>query len=298
MTKLACIIRPSVPPSRMIPLARAAEAAGMEEIWLWEDVFQTGGVSSAGAVLSATDHLRVGIGVMPAPLRNVAVTAMEVATLAEMFPGRVISAIGHGVQSWMTQAGAKVDSPLTLMREYVTALRALLAGERVTTSGRYVTLNDVALYWPPTQAVQVPVAATGPKSLRLAGEVGDGVVLEASVGLPGLPAVLERVAEGRAAAGADAAATFPVIQYLSAATGAGAAARLRAEVTGWGKDVADDAALATYALWGDAQEIADGVRRFGEAGATTVVVQPTEEDPDLERLIAVLGEAQALLNKD
>jgi alkanesulfonate monooxygenase SsuD/methylene tetrahydromethanopterin reductase-like flavin-dependent oxidoreductase (luciferase family) len=298
MTTLACIIRPSVPPSRIISLARAVEAAGIEEIWLWEDCFQTGGISSASAILSATDRVRVGIGVMPTPLRNVALTAMEVATVDGMFPGRLLPGIGHGVQSWMAQVGAKAASPLTLMREYSTALRALLAGERVTTSGRYVSLDDVALDWPPAQPVRVPVAATGPRSLRLAGEVGDGVVLEGSVGLPGLPAALERIAEGRATAGADVAAPFPVIQNVSAATGPDAVARLRAELTAWGTDVSDDASLAAYTLWGDAQAIADGVRRFGEAGATTVALQPTEDDPDLERFAGVLGEAQALLSKD
>ncbi|WP_275002063.1 LLM class flavin-dependent oxidoreductase [Promicromonospora iranensis] len=298
MTTLACIIRPSTPPSRIIPLARAVEAAGIEEIWLWEDCFQTGGISAAGAILSATDHVRVGIGVMPTPLRNVALTAMEVATVDGMFPGRLVPGIGHGVQSWMAQVGGKAASPLTLMREYATALRALLAGERVTTSGRYVSLDDVALDWPPAAPVRVPVAATGPKSLRLAGEVGDGVVLEGSVGLTGLPAVLERIAEGRAAAGHDPSAPFPVIQNVSAATGPDAVARLRAELTAWGQDVADDAGLATYALWGDAQAIAEGVQRYGEAGAHTVALQPTEDDPDLERFIEVVGAAQDLLRKD
>jgi alkanesulfonate monooxygenase SsuD/methylene tetrahydromethanopterin reductase-like flavin-dependent oxidoreductase (luciferase family) len=196
----------------------------------------------------------------------------------------------------MAQVGAKAASPLTLMREYSTALRALLAGERVTTSGRYVSLDDVALDWPPAQPVRVPVAATGPKSLRLAGEVGDGVVLEGSVGLAGLPAVLERIAEGRAAAGHDAAAPFPVIQNVSAATGPDAATRLRAELTAWGMDVADDEGLASYALWGDAQALADGVRRYGKAGASTVALQPTEDEPDMERFIEVVGAAQELLN--
>jgi alkanesulfonate monooxygenase SsuD/methylene tetrahydromethanopterin reductase-like flavin-dependent oxidoreductase (luciferase family) len=298
MTTLACIIRPSTPPSRLIPLARAVEAAGIEEIWLWEDCFQSGGISAASAILAATERVRVGIGVMPTPLRNVALTAMEVATVDGMFPGRLIPGIGHGVQSWMSQVGAKAASPLTLMREYATALSALLAGERVTTSGKYVSLDDVALDWPPARPVPVPVAATGPKSLRVAGEVGAGVVLEGSVGLPGLPATLERIAEGRAAAGKDGLDGFPVIQFVSGGTGPGATERLRAEVNGAGSDVADDQQLAAYAVWGDAEALADGVRRFGAAGADTVAVYATDDDPDFERLVAVLGEANELLRKD
>lgn len=297
MTTLACIIRPSTPPSRIVPLARAVEAAGIEEIWLWEDCFQSGGISAASAILAATERVRVGIGVMPTPLRNVALTAMEVATVDGMFPGRLIPGIGHGVQSWMAQVGAKAASPLTLMREYSTALRALLAGERVTTSGRYVSLDDVALDWPPARPVPVPVAATGPKSLRLAGEVGDGVVLEGSVGLTGLPATLERIAEGRAAAGRAATDAFPVIQFVYGGTGPDAEARLRAELTAWGTDAVGDA-LASYAVWGEAQAVADGVRRFGAAGADTVAIYASEDDPDVERLIGVLGEARELLSKD
>src|SRR5690606_7263379 len=72
MTTLAFIVRPSVPPARIIPLARAVEAAGIEELWLWEDCFQSGGIAAAAAVLAATERVRVGIGVMPTPLRNVA----------------------------------------------------------------------------------------------------------------------------------------------------------------------------------------------------------------------------------
>nr|BFF19405.1 hypothetical protein GCM10025730_29260 [Promicromonospora thailandica] len=67
MTTLACIIRPSVPPARIVPLARAVEAAGIDEIWLWEDCFQTGGISTAGVILAATERVRVGIGVLPTP---------------------------------------------------------------------------------------------------------------------------------------------------------------------------------------------------------------------------------------
>src|SRR6202171_1113461 len=64
----------------------------------------------------------VGLGVLPTPLRNVVATAMEIATLEAMFPGRLRVGIGHGVQDWMRQGGAPAASPLTLMREYGGAL--------------------------------------------------------------------------------------------------------------------------------------------------------------------------------
>ena len=85
----------------------------------------------------------MGIGLLPVPLRNVAITAMEVATLDRMFPGRLSVGVGHGVQDWMAQVGARVGVAADAAAEYVDALRALLRGERVTTDGRYVRLDDV-----------------------------------------------------------------------------------------------------------------------------------------------------------
>src|SRR3954471_14606822 len=140
---------PTHPPETLPALARSVERHGLDELWVWEDCFKQSGVASAAVARATTSGLRVGIGLLPVPLRNVALTAMELATLERLFPGRLVAGVGHGVQTWMEQAGARVASPLTLLREYATALRALLAGDRVSVSGRYVRLDDVALDWPP-----------------------------------------------------------------------------------------------------------------------------------------------------
>ena len=52
----------------------------------------------ASAALARTESVRVGLGLMPAPLRNPALATMEVATVARLFPGRFVPAVGHGVQ--------------------------------------------------------------------------------------------------------------------------------------------------------------------------------------------------------
>ena len=152
MTSLGIVFRPQLPPELLRDVAVAADEAGVDELWLWEDCFLESGIASASAALAWTDRLHVGVGLLPAPLRNVALTAMEAATLHRLFPDRVTLAVGHGVQSWMAQVGARIESPITLLREYVVALQALLAGATVTTEGRYVRLDDVALAWPPPSA--------------------------------------------------------------------------------------------------------------------------------------------------
>ncbi len=162
MTGLGAVFRPQLPPERLREVVRLADASGLEELWLWEDCFREGGISAAAAALAWSEQVRVGVGLLPVPLRNVAITAMEVATLDRLFPGRAIVGVGHGVQDWMGQVGARVESPVTLLREHLDALRALLRGERLTTEGRYVTLDDVALDWPPTGPVEILAGVGGP----------------------------------------------------------------------------------------------------------------------------------------
>jgi alkanesulfonate monooxygenase SsuD/methylene tetrahydromethanopterin reductase-like flavin-dependent oxidoreductase (luciferase family) len=128
VTVLGAVFLPQLPPERLRAVVRAADESGLEELWLWEDCFRESGIATASAALAWSERLRVGVGLLPVPLRNVAIAAMETATLHRLFPGRVRIGVGHGVQDWMGQVGARVESPVTLLREYVVALKALLAG--------------------------------------------------------------------------------------------------------------------------------------------------------------------------
>ena len=128
-----------------------------------EDCFYTSAPSLAATALARTERLTVGIGILPAVARNPAVTAMELATLAELAPGRLIAGIGHGVQLWMEQMGARTPSPLTTLQEVLTVVRSLLAGERLTVDGVEVTMRDVALQPPPTDAPPVLAGVHGPE---------------------------------------------------------------------------------------------------------------------------------------
>jgi alkanesulfonate monooxygenase SsuD/methylene tetrahydromethanopterin reductase-like flavin-dependent oxidoreductase (luciferase family) len=168
---------PGYPAAAVVDYARRVERAGIDQLWVIEDCFRTAGVSLAAAALAVTSRLHVGFGILPAVARNAAITAMELATLAELAGGRVIAGIGHGVQDWMGQMGARPTSPLTTLEEVVVAVRRLLAGEEVTCHGAHVVLERVALDPPPTIPPPVLVGAQQPRSLALAGRVADGVVL-------------------------------------------------------------------------------------------------------------------------
>ncbi|TPQ19641.1 LLM class flavin-dependent oxidoreductase [Streptomyces sporangiiformans] len=283
MTALGVVYRPQLPPERVRSMARVAEDSGLEELWLWEDCFLEGGISVASAALAWTERLRVGVGLLPVPLRNVAVTAMETATLDRLFPGRFTLTVGHGVQDWMGQVGARAESPVTLLREYLDALRALLRGERVTTEGRYVKLADVALDWPPPTAPEVLAGVSGPRSLRLSGEAADGTLLTAGTPPEGVRKARQLIDEGQKSAARTGA--HKVVVYLLTATGPDAAARLRAELETEGLASVPDLGVA-----GSADTVAKAVQRLVDAGADTVILQPTADEPDPEGFVRFVAE--------
>jgi alkanesulfonate monooxygenase SsuD/methylene tetrahydromethanopterin reductase-like flavin-dependent oxidoreductase (luciferase family) len=255
------VFRPQSPPERLREVVEAADAAGVGELWLWEDCFWEGGLTTAAAALAWSERLRIGIGLLPVALRNPAVVAMEIATLARLFPDRFVPGLGHGVLDWMGQVGARAESPMTLLREHTAAVRDLLHGHRVDVDGRYVHLDGVALEWPPAQPPPLLLGARGPKTLRLAGELADGVILDAAATPDDVRAARVEVEAGRAAAGRTD--PYQVVVYIE-----------------------PPASVEADEL---ADVVAKAVRDLGEAGATSVVFQGSAEAPDPAQLLRAIA---------
>ena len=171
------IFHPRFPPETLADYARRAESAGFDELWLWDDCFLPGALTSAAIALSATQGLKVGIGLLPATVYNPLFAAMEITTLARAFPGRILPGFGHGVSSWMSQVGAAPRSSMKTLDATVTAIRQLLGGEMVTTHGDHVNLEQVQMQLTANAIPPLYVGAMREKSLQLAGRVGDGTIL-------------------------------------------------------------------------------------------------------------------------
>ena len=199
--RIGLSVPPQLPPAGIPAYARRAESVGFDELWLAEDCFFAGGIAAVSAALSSTHRLVVGVGIMPAVARNAAFTAMEIATVAELYPARLIIGLGHGMAGWMRQIGAYPRSPLTALAEHIQAIRALLAGESVSIAGDYVRLDGVRLDHPPANAPPVLAGVRGPRSLELSGRIADGTILAWPLTGPYIAQAREAIEHGRLTAG-------------------------------------------------------------------------------------------------
>jgi 5,10-methylenetetrahydromethanopterin reductase len=276
-------------PEELAAFAAGVQRAGAEDLWVVEDLGWAGSISSAAIALAATEHLRVGIGIAPAALRNPALLAMELATLARAYPGRLVGGLGHGVAEWMRQVGAEAGSKLALLEESIVAVRGLLSGETVVLKGREVSIDGVRLVHPPAQVPPLVTGVVRPKSLELSGRVADGTILAEGIGPERIAAALTPIEQGRAA-GDRPAHELIVFAFLhvedDAPRAADATRDILATQAAWlGAEPAD-----LFALIGPADGVPDRVEALRAAGAGTVVLRPLGADPigQVRRALAAL----------
>jgi alkanesulfonate monooxygenase SsuD/methylene tetrahydromethanopterin reductase-like flavin-dependent oxidoreductase (luciferase family) len=300
--RLGVLFRPEWPPEDLPAFARDAEGEGFAELWLVEDCFLAGGLTMAATALACTDAIDVGIGLLPVALRNPALTAMEIAGLARIHPARLTVALGHGVEPWMRQIGARPPDRLAALEETVNSVRSLLAGEAVTMHGRHVSLDAVRLAHAPITPPPILIGTTGPRGLELAGRTADGILLPEG-------SVPEAVRWARGEAGGK---TTIVYAWLSVDDDrSAAAAALRPAVQAWQElglygELTERASLGdrsvppeddrirALAVAGDARDCARAIAELWAAGADTVVLVPRREDRD-EQLARFNGEVRPLL---
>ncbi len=307
------MLRREVLPEHAARYARAVERLGFDELWLVEDCFFAGAVAVGAVALAATSTLTVGLGVLPAVLRNPAATALEIAALARMFPGRLVPGLGHGVTGWMQQIGAFPSSQLAALEETTSAVRALLRGETVTVAGRHVHLDGVALEFPPDVVPPIVTGVRGARSLRLSGRVADGTVLTEMSAPAYVRWAREQIDGGRAETGRTDAHHVTVYAFaapdradvrplVAAAISSGGTDEQLARA---GLDAAtlrarhpDDPTAALPDGWLDVLSVSGATSRrawdaLADAGADTVVLIPAAEDPDTA--LTQLAESARLL---
>ena len=209
---LAIRLHGMIDPGRSAELAAAAEKNGFRTVWFAENLFQRGVLPAASASAVATRSIGIGIGVFNPFNRHPSLMAMEAAALDELSCGRTILGIGVGVPPLIDRI-ATFERPLAAMRDTVAIARAMLAGGTATHRGTVFSADGIGLgFDPPRADIPIQIAAMGPKMLRLAGEIGDGVLISNMC-----PPAFTGRAVALAAAGAEEADRAPpgaVVKYV------------------------------------------------------------------------------------
>jgi 5,10-methylenetetrahydromethanopterin reductase len=192
--------------SDMLESARAAEAAGAASLWFAQHMGYRDAFLSAGAAATVTARAALAPTAISAYLWPPLSAAMSIATLNELSGGRAVLTMAVGNILNLGESGVEPVKPIKVMREYVAAMRALLAGEAVTLDGEVHRLRGAHMTFQKGAPIPILIASTGPQMLRLAGAIADGIVLSTGLTLAATRQCLDQAHTGAVRAGRDPAA--------------------------------------------------------------------------------------------
>jgi alkanesulfonate monooxygenase SsuD/methylene tetrahydromethanopterin reductase-like flavin-dependent oxidoreductase (luciferase family) len=271
-------------------MARAAEEAGFDSIWVGDHLlYRDGGEPERapweawtilGALAAATEQVELGPLVACTAFHPPGLIAKMAATLAEVTGGRFVLGLGAGWNEEEFRAfGLSFDHRVSRFEEAFTIIRGLLAGERVTLRGRYHQAEDVVLLPRPTAAPRLMVGSNGPRMLAATLPHVDAwnTWYEDYRNSPDRFAELnERISSAARDASRDPGEITRSACVLVAPDGASA--------------VRPSTPDAPPPVTGSAAQIASGLRELHEAGANEIIliVDPITED-SIRRLGEVVG---------
>lgn len=209
-------------PRELVEIAVSAEKHGFESVaasdhfqpWRHEGGHAPFSLAWMAAVGERTSTIRIGTSVMTPTFRyNPAVIAQAFATLGCLYPGRVMLGVGSGealneIATGFRGAGEQ-DWPefrerFARLRESITLMRELWAGDRVNFDGEYYSTHDASIYDRPDGGVPVYIAAGGPVVAKYVGRAGDGFICTSGKGMElYTEKLLPALREGAEAAGKD-----------------------------------------------------------------------------------------------
>jgi 5,10-methylenetetrahydromethanopterin reductase len=190
----------------MVELAKLAEARGFESVWVAETRLTRDGIAPCAAIAMATTRLKIATGIVNVYTRGAVLTAISFVSLDEVSQGRIIMGLGTGSPLVLQPQGVAFHKPLTRLRETIDVVQALIRGETLTFSGETIQVAGASLeLTAPRSHIPLYLGVTGPKALELAGEKGDGVMLNAFLPTQYVERALDRVEVGAKRAGKNLA---------------------------------------------------------------------------------------------
>ncbi len=159
--------------------AKLAEDSGFDYVWITDHYNNRNAFVMLTALAKSTDRVRIGTGVTNPFHINPAVIASAIATINEISGGRAVLGIGAGDKFTLERIGVERKKPIKAVREAVEIIRGLLRGDVVDLKGDVFRVDKAKLSFK-SGAVPIYVGAQGPKMLKLASRIGDGVIINAS----------------------------------------------------------------------------------------------------------------------
>ncbi len=170
---------------QVVKYTKLAESKDIDYAWITNHYNNRHCYPTLAMIAAATETIRIGPGIMNTFTDTPAAIASFVATLNEISDGRAVLGIGPGDLSTLPKLAIKPEKPVARLREGVTQIRRLLAGEEIKKTGTMeffdydgAKLTGVTL--PGKKGIPIYIGAQGPKVLELAGTIGDGALINAS----------------------------------------------------------------------------------------------------------------------
>jgi 5,10-methylenetetrahydromethanopterin reductase len=180
-----------------IAIAKRAVDAGAQSLWMAEHLGYREAITTCAAfALQAPGPVLVPTAVSPY-LWHATPTAMALATLDELAPGKVAVALGVGNPLFLQESGQKLEKPIRAMREFIEAMRKLWSTEPAHMDGEFVRLAGARMAFK-ANPIPIYIAAMGPDMLKLTGRIADGVVLSAALSIQSIKTSLALCQEGAA----------------------------------------------------------------------------------------------------
>lgn len=188
-----------------IEYVKHAEAKGFEAVWQAESRLVRDAIVPMAAFAAHTSRIKIGSGVVNNWTRNVALQAATFLTLDDLAPNRIIFGVGAWWDPLAQNVGIKRDKPLLAMREHISVVRDLWAMKNVTFHGEFVNVTgielDVVHGRREARHIPIMIGATGPKMMKLTGEIADGAVLNYLVSPKYNLEAMDQLTEGAKLAG-------------------------------------------------------------------------------------------------
>jgi G6PDH family F420-dependent oxidoreductase len=290
-------------PSTLVENAAKAEAAGFEFLmvsdhfhpWLDKQGHSPFVWSVIGAIAQVTERVWLGTGVTCPTMRiHPAIIAQAAATSAALMPGRFRLGVGTGEnlnEHILGDRWPETDVRREMLEEAIEVMRLLWQGGMQSHRGKHYTVAQARIYSLPEEPPEVLVAASGPKSIELAGRVGDGYV--------GLAPEAEHVESFRSAGGegkpvvgqievcwaeSEDAAVDTVHEWWRQ-TGLGGELTYELKLPAHFEQACElvskeDIAESPIPLGPDVDRHVDGIKEFLDAGYTHVYVHQLGPDQD------------------